>query len=49
MRSKQQFNFILVSVESTGALSADVLVSEAIKLLKTKCSQFLDEMDLIGK
>jgi hypothetical protein len=45
-----QFNFISlsVSVESTGALSADVLVNEAIKLLKTKCTQFLAEMDSTG-
>ncbi|XP_028396021.1 DNA-directed RNA polymerases I and III subunit RPAC1-like [Dendronephthya gigantea] len=46
--SRVRDHFIF-SVESTGALPPDVLVSEAIKLLKTKCTQFLDEMDKTGK
>ena len=39
------FLCVLVSVESTGALPAHVLVREAIKLLKTKCTHFLNEVD----
>ena len=38
-------SYILVSVESTGALAADILVSEAIKLLIGKCAHFLEEME----
>ena len=37
--------FYLVSVESTGALSSDVLVCEAIKVLLGKCRHFLSELD----
>ena len=40
-----QLSYILVSVESTGALAADILVSEAIKLLIGKCAHFLEEME----
>ena len=32
-------------MESTGALAADILVSEAIKLLIGKCAHFLEEME----
>ncbi|MGH0158663.1 UNVERIFIED_CONTAM: hypothetical protein FKN15_075592 [Acipenser sinensis] len=35
----------MVSVESTGILPPDVLVSEAIKVLMAKCRRFLDELD----
>lgn len=36
-----------VSVESTGVLPPDVLVSEAIKVLMGKCQRFLDELDAV--
>ena len=39
------FVFILVSVESTGALSSDTLVCESIKVLLGKCRHFLSELD----
>lgn len=35
----------LVSVESTGILAPDVLVTEAIKILMAKCQRFLNEID----
>ncbi len=35
----------LVSVESTGILPADVLVTEAIKVLISKCQKFLTELE----
>uniref|UniRef100_A0A4W5NHF6 RNA polymerase I and III subunit C n=1 Tax=Hucho hucho TaxID=62062 RepID=A0A4W5NHF6_9TELE len=35
----------IFSVESTGILSPDVLVTEAIKVLMTKCQRFLSELD----
>ena len=35
----------IVSVESTGALPPDVLVQEAVKILKLKCAFFLTELD----
>lgn len=35
----------LVSVESTGILPPDVLVTEAIKILMAKCQRFLNEID----
>ena len=35
----------VVSVESTGALPPDVLVQEALKILKQKCAYFLTELD----
>lgn len=38
-----------VSVESTGVLPPDVLVSEAIKVLMGKCQRFLDELKSIQK
>uniref|UniRef100_A0A8C6D3L6 DNA-directed RNA polymerases I and III subunit RPAC1 n=1 Tax=Moschus moschiferus TaxID=68415 RepID=A0A8C6D3L6_MOSMO len=37
----------IFSVESTGVLPPDVLVSEAIKVLMGKCRQFLDELDAV--
>ncbi|XP_028903314.1 DNA-directed RNA polymerases I and III subunit RPAC1 [Ornithorhynchus anatinus] len=37
----------IFSVESTGVLPPDVLVSEAIKILMGKCRRFLDELDTI--
>ena len=40
-----RFFLNLVSVESTGALSSDVLVCEAIKVLLGKCRHFLSELD----
>nr|XP_033792972.1 DNA-directed RNA polymerases I and III subunit RPAC1 [Geotrypetes seraphini] len=36
----------IFSVESTGVLPPDVLMSEAIKVLMGKCQKFLDELDL---
>ncbi|NP_001085237.1 RNA polymerase I and III subunit C L homeolog [Xenopus laevis] len=35
----------IFSVESTGILPPDILVSEAIKVLMGKCRRFLDELD----
>uniref|UniRef100_A0A674CJ17 DNA-directed RNA polymerases I and III subunit RPAC1 n=1 Tax=Salmo trutta TaxID=8032 RepID=A0A674CJ17_SALTR len=35
----------IFSVESTGILAPDVLVTEAIKVLMTKCQRFLNELD----
>lgn len=37
-----------VTVESTGALSPDVLVSEAIKILFDKCKHFIAELDAVA-
>ena len=37
--------FFAVSVESTGALAPETLVSEAIKVLLTKCRYFIQELD----
>ncbi|XP_012874639.1 PREDICTED: DNA-directed RNA polymerases I and III subunit RPAC1 isoform X2 [Dipodomys ordii] len=37
----------IFSVESTGVLPPDVLVSEAIKILMAKCRRFLDELDAV--
>lgn len=34
-----------VTVESTGILTPDVLVTEAIKVLMAKCQRFLNELD----
>lgn len=34
-----------VTVESTGILPPDVLVTEAIKVLMAKCQRFLSELD----
>lgn len=36
-----------VSVESTGILSPDVLISEAINVLIAKCQKFLTELDSV--
>ena len=38
---------LTVSVESTGSLPPDVLVGEAVKVLMTKCTRFLTELDHI--
>ncbi|XP_062345164.1 DNA-directed RNA polymerases I and III subunit RPAC1 isoform X2 [Cinclus cinclus] len=38
-------NHYIFSVESTGILPPDVLVSEAIKILMGKCQRFLNELD----
>ncbi|KAM6956617.1 DNA-directed RNA polymerases I and III subunit RPAC1 [Aplochiton taeniatus] len=38
----------IFSVESTGILTPDVLVTEAIKVLMTKCQRFLNELDSAG-
>ncbi|XP_032397910.1 DNA-directed RNA polymerases I and III subunit RPAC1 [Etheostoma spectabile] len=35
----------IFTVESTGILAPDVLVTEAIKVLMTKCQRFLNELD----
>ena len=35
----------LVTVESSGVLPPDVLVTEAIKVLMSKCSRFLNELN----
>ncbi|XP_078255082.1 DNA-directed RNA polymerases I and III subunit RPAC1 isoform X3 [Rhinoraja longicauda] len=37
----------IFSVESTGILPPDVLVSEALKVLITKCRRFLNELDAV--
>jgi len=37
--------FFLVSVESTGILPPDVLVTEAINVLISKSQKFLTELD----
>uniref|UniRef100_A0A9L0IQD5 DNA-directed RNA polymerases I and III subunit RPAC1 n=1 Tax=Equus asinus TaxID=9793 RepID=A0A9L0IQD5_EQUAS len=37
----------IFSVESTGVLPPDVLVSEAIKVLMGKCRRFLDELEAV--
>ncbi|XP_053457531.1 DNA-directed RNA polymerases I and III subunit RPAC1 [Nycticebus coucang] len=37
----------IFSVESTGVLPPDVLVSEAIKILMGKCQRFLDELEAV--
>lgn len=37
----------IFSVESSGVLPPDVLVSEAIKVLMGKCRRFLDELDAV--
>ena len=34
----------VVSIESTGALAPDVLMEEAVKILKGKCEAFLKEL-----
>ncbi|XP_077999650.1 DNA-directed RNA polymerases I and III subunit RPAC1-like [Glandiceps talaboti] len=38
-------NHFIFSIESTGALKPDVLMSEAIKVLIAKCSNFQNELD----
>ena len=43
------FAFPVVSVESTGALSADTLVLEAIRVMIGKCNHFLSELDRINE
>uniref|UniRef100_A0A8B9SYB6 RNA polymerase I and III subunit C n=1 Tax=Anas platyrhynchos TaxID=8839 RepID=A0A8B9SYB6_ANAPL len=40
-------NHYIFSVESTGILPPDVLVSEAIKILMGKCQRFLNELDAV--
>ena len=40
---------LIVSVESTGALSADTLVLEAIRVMIGKCNHFLSELDRINE
>ncbi|XP_072172722.1 DNA-directed RNA polymerases I and III subunit RPAC1-like [Diadema setosum] len=40
-------NHFIFSVESTGALTPDVLVSEAINVLKSKCKTFLSDQETI--
>ncbi|XP_068260261.1 DNA-directed RNA polymerases I and III subunit RPAC1 isoform X2 [Nyctibius grandis] len=40
-------NHYIFSVESTGILPPDVLVSEAIKILMGKCQRFLNELDSV--
>ena len=37
--------FPVVSVESTGALSPNILMEEAVKVLINKCRFFLTELD----
>uniref|UniRef100_A0A8D2NCT8 DNA-directed RNA polymerases I and III subunit RPAC1 n=1 Tax=Zonotrichia albicollis TaxID=44394 RepID=A0A8D2NCT8_ZONAL len=41
-------NHYIFSVESTGILPPDVLVSEAIKILMGKCQRFLNELDSVA-
>ncbi|XP_795508.4 DNA-directed RNA polymerases I and III subunit RPAC1 [Strongylocentrotus purpuratus] len=38
----------IFSVESTGALRPEVLVSEAINILKSKCKTFQQDLDMLG-
>uniref|UniRef100_A0A8C2TGM0 DNA-directed RNA polymerases I and III subunit RPAC1 n=2 Tax=Coturnix japonica TaxID=93934 RepID=A0A8C2TGM0_COTJA len=40
-------NHYIFSVESTGILPPDVLVTEAIKILMGKCQRFLNELDAV--
>ena len=40
---------VTVSVESTGALASNILVLEALKILISKCDQFLGELDVIER
>ncbi|XP_065611810.1 DNA-directed RNA polymerases I and III subunit RPAC1 isoform X1 [Cyrtonyx montezumae] len=40
-------NHYIFSVESTGILPPDVLVTEAIKILMGKCQRFLNELDTV--
>ncbi|NP_001264560.1 DNA-directed RNA polymerases I and III subunit RPAC1 isoform 2 [Gallus gallus] len=40
-------NHYIFSVESTGILPPDVLVTEAIKILMGKCQRFLNELDSV--
>ncbi|KAG8431942.1 hypothetical protein GDO86_019174 [Hymenochirus boettgeri] len=45
VRTARVRDHFIFSVESTGILSPEVLVSEAIKVLIGKCHRFLDELD----
>lgn len=45
---KKVRDHFIFSIESTGALPPDVLVSEAVKILKAKCQTFLSELDNVG-
>lgn len=36
-----------VTVESTGIMSPDVLVTEAMKVLMAKCQRFLSELNAV--
>lgn len=38
-------SFYTVTVESTGILHPDVLVTEAIKVLMVKCQRFVNQLD----
>lgn len=38
-------SYLPVTVESTGILPPDVLVTEAIKVLMNKCQKFLNELE----
>ena len=38
-----------VSVESTGALTPDLLVVEAVKVLMDKCTHFISELDRLSQ
>ncbi|XP_051880087.1 DNA-directed RNA polymerases I and III subunit RPAC1 isoform X1 [Pristis pectinata] len=40
-------DYYIFSVESTGILPPEVLVSEALKVLITKCRRFLNELDTV--
>ncbi len=42
---KSSFYFILVNIESVGALPPDQLFVDAIKLLMSKCDRLLQEID----
>lgn len=42
---EEMFHLLSVSIESTGGLSPNVLMSEAIKILMTKCRTFLEELE----
>lgn len=45
VKIKRLRDHFIFSVESTGILAPDVLVTEAIKILMAKCQRFLNEID----
>ena len=45
IHNKFVLEFIAVSVESTGVLPPEVLMSQAVQVLMGKCRDFLRELD----